>query len=104
MIDIQIRAGRLEDQPAIVAIARAAYAVYVPLIGKAPPPMVADFSRPIADGQVWVATIDRVVQAYLVAFSRDDHLFLENIGVCPGVQGAGLGRKLMQKTEHLAQA
>ena len=50
-----IRAAAPEDLDAIRRIARAAYAPYVPRIGREPAPMVADFAAAIAAGQVWVA-------------------------------------------------
>ena len=50
-----IRPARPEDAAAIRAIAEAAYAPFIPLIGRRPAPMDADFPAQIAAGRVWAA-------------------------------------------------
>ena len=96
-----IRPARPEDRAPIERIARAAYAPYVPRIGRAPAPMVADFAAAIAAGRVWV-TGDPVA-GYVVAWPRADHWHLENVAVAPGAQGRGLGRALIGHVEALAR-
>ena len=50
-----MRAAVEADAPALAAIARAAYAPYVPRLGFEPPPMRQDFPADIAAGRVWAA-------------------------------------------------
>ena len=50
-----IRPAREDDLAAVRATARAAYAGYVPRIGREPAPMVADFAAALAAGRLWVA-------------------------------------------------
>ena len=50
-----IRQAMPEDTARIGAIARAAYAKYVPRIGREPAPMVADFAAEVAAGHVVVS-------------------------------------------------
>src|SRR6185312_9837699 len=45
-----IRRAEPEDRAAIESIVRAAYAVYIPRIGKPPGPMLDDYAALIADG------------------------------------------------------
>lgn len=98
--DAAIRPARVADQGAIERVARAAYARYVPRIGREPAPMVADFAAAIAAGRVWV--LGEPLAGYVVAYPRADHWHLENLAVDPAAQGRGLGRALIAHVEALA--
>lgn len=89
------------DEPAIAAIARAAYAPFVPLIGRAPAPMVADFASGIASGRLRVAE-DRELLGYSHSYPTGTAWHLENIAVSPEAQGIGVGRRLIDDVEALA--
>src|SRR5262245_59167409 len=91
----QIRRARPEDAARIGAIARAAYAKYVPRIGREPAPMVADFAAEIAAERVVVIETDGTVHGYLIAWPEADAYFVDNIAVHPEQQGKGLGRELI---------
>jgi len=79
----------------LVKIARAAYAKYVPRIGREPAPMIADFPAEIAAGRVVVIETAGAVAGYLVAWPEPDAYFVDNVAVDPARQGDGLGRRLM---------
>ena len=87
------------DAPALAAIARAAYAQYVPLIGRDPPPMLQDFPADIADGAVWTARGAEGPVGYVVARPKGQDWLLENVAVAPDAQGGGLGRRLIARAE-----
>ena len=95
-----IRQAEPRDAAACAAIARAAYAPYVPLMGREPPPMLQDFPQDIAAGRCWVA--GDPVLAYVVAYARGEAWLLENVAVAPEGQGKGLGRALIAHVEALA--
>ncbi|MEQ9640960.1 MAG: GNAT family N-acetyltransferase [Alphaproteobacteria bacterium] len=97
-----IRLATQADLPAIRAVARAAYAIYVERMGREPAPMVADFASQIGEGQVHVLDADGVA-GYAVIYPRGDHLHLENVAVDPGRQGQGIGRRLLDFVEHEAR-
>ena len=97
-----IRAANPGDLEAVRRIAQAAYALYVPQIGREPAPMVANFATSIAAGQLWVAGVP--VAGFLVGYPRGDHWHLENVAVDPAVQGTGLGRALIAHAEAVAWA
>jgi len=99
---VEIRAARPGDVAAVAAIARSAYALYVPRIGRAPAPMVADFAAAQATGQLWV--VGGPVAGYVVAYPRGDHWHLENVALAPAAQGRGLGKALIAHVEMLARA
>jgi ribosomal protein S18 acetylase RimI-like enzyme len=90
-----IRKATAEDAARIGAIARAAYAKYVPRIGREPPPMVADFSAEVAAGRVVVIATAGAVDGYMIAWPETDAYFIDNIAIDPARQGEGLGRQLM---------
>jgi ribosomal protein S18 acetylase RimI-like enzyme len=90
-----IRSATADDTARIGAIARSAYAKYVPRMGRQPLPMVADYAGLIAAGHVVVIETAGAVDGYMVAWPETDAYFVDNIGVDPARQGKGLGRKLM---------
>jgi ribosomal protein S18 acetylase RimI-like enzyme len=97
-----IRLALPEDLEPVRAIARAAYARYVPRIGREPAPIVADFGAAQVAGQLWVAGDS--VAGFVVAYPRGDHWHLENVAVDPGAQGRGLGRALIAYVEEPARS
>jgi ribosomal protein S18 acetylase RimI-like enzyme len=90
-----IRQAMPEDAARIGAIARAAYAKYVPRIGREPAPMVADFAAEVAAGRVVVIATAGTVDGYMIAWPETDAYFIDNIAIDPARQGEGLGRQLM---------
>jgi ribosomal protein S18 acetylase RimI-like enzyme len=101
---IPIRRGRDEDHDAILACVRAAYAKYVPRMGKEPAPMLADYAALIAEGVLSVIADESGVQGVVVCFPKDGYFFLENIAIDPIYQGKGFGRALMAFVERQAWA
>lgn len=94
-----IRPATAADADWIAALARAAYTRYVPRIGKAPAPMVADFPALIAAGQVWCVED----QGYIVMHDHACGLHIENVAVHPDAQGRGLGRQMLDFAETEAR-
>jgi ribosomal protein S18 acetylase RimI-like enzyme len=98
-----IRLAEPPDQVAIETIVRAAYAVYIPRIGKPPGPMLDDYRRLIADGAVSVIEeAGEEIAALIVLLPKPDHLLLDNIAVRPDRQGRGFGRALIEHAEREA--
>lgn len=95
-----IRIARTDDVARIREIARAAYARYVPRIGREPAPMVADYDADVCAGRIVVLEVERNVIGYLVAWPEDDAYFIENIAIEPQLRGKGWGRSLM---DHAAR-
>jgi ribosomal protein S18 acetylase RimI-like enzyme len=99
-----IRAAQPADREGIAACVHAAYAKYVPRMGKQPAPMLADYADLIARGVVWVIGDPAAIRGVVVCFPAPDHFFLENVAVDPAYQGTGLGRTLMHFVEAQARA
>lgn len=116
-----LRRATLHDAAAITAITTAAYAPWIPVIGREPGPMGDDIPALLADPdtEVWLAEAPTSVAemkpagttvpqpwhgpAGLVILMPDtDHLLLHSIAVAPRAQGTGLGRRLLTFTEARA--
>jgi ribosomal protein S18 acetylase RimI-like enzyme len=97
------RAAVPGDVARLREIARAAYAKYVPRIGREPMPMSADFAAEIAAGRVIVIDVDGAVAGYMVAWAEPDAYYIDNIAVDPARQGFGLGRKLIDGAVQAAR-
>lgn len=99
-----IRQASSKDEPEIRDCVERAYARYVPLIGRKPAPMVADFKAQIAAGDVYVATDDDgVFQGLIVFYPEGQHIFLENVAVLPSAAGRGIGKSLIGFCEDAAR-
>jgi ribosomal protein S18 acetylase RimI-like enzyme len=92
------------DARAVTECVRAAYAGYVPRIGREPAPMTADYGGLIDAGEVWVARAAGGICGVLVLRPQPPALLVENVAVAPGHQGQGLGRRLMTFAEEHARA
>jgi N-acetylglutamate synthase-like GNAT family acetyltransferase len=97
-----IRPAVAGDVPAIQALLRDAYAMYVPRIGREPAPVTADHAGLVAAGRTSVIEADGEVAGVIVLIPGGDHLLVENVAVAPKAQGRGLGRDLMAFAERRA--
>ncbi|MFN4100825.1 MAG: GNAT family N-acetyltransferase [Pararhodobacter sp.] len=98
-----IRPAILDDHDAIRLCAEAAYARYVPLIGRRPAPMDADYRGLIAQGRALVAC-DPAVLGFVTFWPKSDHMYLDALAVMPDAAGRGLGRALVERVEQAACA
>lgn len=104
MHSLTLRLATPSDVPAITALVRAAYLLYVDRIGREPAPMGADYAAAVAASQVRLAFRDEQLLGVLVTEVHDDHLQIENVAVAPGQQGTGIGARLLDAAEEQARA
>lgn len=101
MAAIAPRRATASDAPALNRLAREAYAVYVPVIGREPQPMATDWSTLIERLEIWlVEGAEGVPTASLALDIRNDHLVIWSVAVAPDAQHRGLGRALMSLAER----
>ena len=93
-----------EDAAEIRAVVRAAYARWVPIVGREPRPMQADYAWAVRQHRFDLVEADGRIVALLESVARDDHYWVENVAVLPELQGQGLGRQLLGLAEALARA
>tara|TARA_R110002020_G_scaffold175011_20_gene366891 strand:+ start:2708 stop:3136 length:429 start_codon:yes stop_codon:yes gene_type:complete len=92
------------DANTVRALARAAYAQYVPDIGREPGPMAEDYAARVAEGAVQVLVEGDKILGFIVLFEDSDALLLDNVAVAPDAQGRGFGRLLVEAAEAEARA
>ena len=100
---LTLRRAGPQDADAVRAIVHSAYARWVPVLGREPAPMWADYDHGVRAHDIdLLHTEDRMV-ALIECVPHSDHLFIENIAVVPEHQGRGLGRWLLAHAERRAQ-
>ncbi|MBD3925310.1 GNAT family N-acetyltransferase [Nocardioides cavernae] len=97
-----LRRATRSDATTMHAIAQAAYAGYVPRMGRRPYPMDMDYDAAVAEAESWVALDDSSVVGFLVLVDEADAMLLENVGVLPSHHGRGVGRALLELAESRA--
>jgi len=96
------RQGVATDAPAIRELTRAAYAKWVPVIGREPKPMTADYAEAVRKHRFDLVFVEGKLAALIETIPEADHLLIENVAVSPPFQGRGLGRKLMAHAVKVA--
>ena len=92
------------DAAEVRKLTRDAYAKWVPLIGREPKPMTADYAEAVRNHRIDLLHLEGTLAALIETIAEADHLLVENVAVSPAFQGQGLGRKLMARAEQLAAA
>lgn len=88
------------DVDTIVAITNAAYAHYIPRIGRKPQPMVTDYGPMITENEVWLLTDNNQPVGVLVLVDKQDHFLIYNVAVDPSHQQHGFGHRLLNWAEE----
>ncbi len=90
------------DAAAVRDLTRAAYAKWVPVLGREPLPMTADYDAALRDHRVDMLHLDGKLAALIEMRAEADHLLVVNVAVSPAFQGQGYGRALLAHAEELA--
>jgi ribosomal protein S18 acetylase RimI-like enzyme len=101
---LDLRQAVAADAAAVRALTRAAYTKWVPLIGREPKPMGADYEAAIRNHRIDLASWEGQLAGLIETIRHADHLLIENVAVDPAFQGRGIGRALMAHAEELARA
>ena len=98
-----LRRANSGDAVAVRELSRLAYAKWVPMIGREPLPMTADYDRAVSDHLVDLLEEEGELLALIEMIPGDDHLLIENIAVRPDQQGKGLGELLLSHADEVAR-
>lgn len=96
---IAIRPASRTDVGIVSEVTHRAYSRYVGRMAKKPEPMIADYSRLILNGGVWLAEQHKDVVGLLILETDLDCLLVSSLAVTPEAQGKGIGSKLLQFAE-----
>lgn len=99
---LRIRRAGPVDATAVRALTRAAYAKWVPLIGREPTPMAADYEAAVCRHMIDLLMVETELVALIETVRVADHLLIENVAVSPPCQHLGYGRLLLAHAERLA--
>ena len=102
--DLAIRAARVDEADVIRSVTRAAYAQWVPHLGREPVPMQADYEKAVRENVIDVVLKNDAMVALIEMVPEDDHLYIKNVAVVPAFQGKGIGRYLLWRAEMLARS
>jgi ribosomal protein S18 acetylase RimI-like enzyme len=100
---MRITRAQSPDAPALRQLVRAAYAKWVPLIGREPMPMTADYDKAVRDHEIDLLYAEGSLVALIEMIPKPNHLFIENVAVAPEHQGRGFGRYLLNHAEVKAR-
>lgn len=101
---IELRRAQPADAAAARALTRRAYAKWIPLIGREPLPMTADYQVAVRDHLVDLLYSEGRLAGLVEMIDQGDQLLVENLAVDPGFQGRGFGVKLMAHAEDVARS
>ncbi|MDR3514444.1 MAG: GNAT family N-acetyltransferase [Azospirillaceae bacterium] len=91
-----------DDVAAVTSLTRAAYAKWVPVIGREPLPMKADYAVAIRDHRIDLLCDESEVAALVETIQRPGDLLIENVAVAPHFQKRGYGRRMLAHAEQIA--
>ena len=101
---VEFRRGEPADAEAIRALVHAAYAPWVPVIGRLPLPMQADYAQAVLRHRFDLLHVGDRLAALIETTPEGDHLLVVNVAADPAFQGRGYGVRLMALAEDLAAA
>lgn len=110
MSEVVLRPARSDEHAALQSLVRAAFADYVPLMGRRPSPMDASFSDDVAAGRALVLTDDTggLLGCAICRPKRqedgEDVWYLDVLAVAPDAQGRGYGDRLLAAAEQQGRA
>jgi ribosomal protein S18 acetylase RimI-like enzyme len=99
---LELRPAATEDAGAVRSLTREAYAKWVPVIGREPKPMAADYAAAVRNHRIDLLYLDGRLAAVIEMIPEPGYLLIENVAVSPAFQGRGLGQKLMAHAEETA--
>jgi GNAT superfamily N-acetyltransferase len=101
-VGYSLRRAILSDVGSIRELTRSSYAKWVPVIGREPLPMAADYTRAVLEHMIDLLFIGAELAGLIEMVNEGNHLLIENVDVASPVQGKGHGRYLLAHAEQVA--
>ena len=99
---VAIRRAGPADAEAIRVLVEAAYTKWIPVIGRLPTPMQADYAEAVLVHRFDLLKAGGALAALIETKAEADHLLVVNVAVHPVVQGRGFGTRLLGLAEAIA--
>ena len=99
-----LRRATPRDAGVVRDLTWAAYAKWIPLIGREPKPMTANYERAVVEHIIDLYEDNDLAVALIEVIPQANHLLIENIAVLPMQQGKGLGDLLLKHAETIARS
>lgn len=103
MSELVIRRATPADAEVVRALTRHAYAKWVPLIGREPRPMTADYDLAVREHRIDLLEDAGEAVALIEMRAETDHLLIVNVAVQPERHGQGIGGRLLRHAEAVAR-
>ena len=99
---VEIRRAAETDAASIRDLTRAAYQKWIPILGREPVPMMADYDRAVREHVIDLLFSDGRLAGLIEMKGGTDHLLIVNIAVLPAFQRRGYGRRMLAHAEEIA--
>jgi ribosomal protein S18 acetylase RimI-like enzyme len=102
--NVSIRRAEASDADRVRTLTRSSYAKWIPVIGREPVPMVADYERAVRDHIVDLMFVGTELAGLVETVNEGDHLLIENVAIGPAFQRKGYGGLLVAHAEQIARS
>ena len=85
----ELRRAVVADAAAIRELTREAYSKWIPVIGREPMPMTADYDEAVRKNRFDLLYVEGKLAALIETIAQADGLLIENVAVSPFFQGRG---------------
>jgi N-acetylglutamate synthase-like GNAT family acetyltransferase len=99
-----LRRATPDDAAAVRVLVRAAYAKWVPVLGREPKPMTADYDQAVRNHIVDLLFADGRLAAVIELVVEPECVLIENVAVRPDQTGKGRGQALMAHAVEVARS
>ncbi|HKV14074.1 MAG TPA: GNAT family N-acetyltransferase [Reyranella sp.] len=102
--NLSIRRAVAADAACVQALTRQAYAKWVPVIGREPLPMAADYDRAVREHIVDLLFVGAEPAGLIEMVNEGDHLLIENVAIASAFQRRGYGGLLVAHADEVARS
>ena len=102
MLHTEMRRATADDAATVRDVTRAAYTRWIPIIGREPGPMTADYDLAVRENMIDVVVDNGEIVALIGMVDEGECLLVKNVAVAPAYQGQGLGQQMLHHADELA--
>ena len=99
----EIELATTSDAATVAKLVDAAYSKWIPILGRKPTPMTANYEDLIALDRVYKVCEGIELIGVCVIWTEKDALYIDNLAVHPDHQGRGIGDSMLQFAELKAR-